>query len=67
MYVHTSFGTYSDRRVLDLQRCAGVIALCCAVLCCAGLCCAVLAVLVLNDNVLVHTIAELLLLYTGTA
>ena len=42
MYVHTSFGTYSDRRVLDLQRCAGVIALCCAVLCCAGLGCAVL-------------------------
>ena len=32
MYVHTSFGTYSDRRVLCLLLCAGVIARCCAVL-----------------------------------
>ena len=35
MYVHTSFDTYSDRHVLGLLRCAGVIALCRVVLCCA--------------------------------
>ena len=40
MYVHTSFGMCSDRHVLGLLRCAGMIALCCAVLCCAVLCCA---------------------------
>ena len=28
----------SDRHVLDLLLCAGLIALCCAVLCCAVLC-----------------------------
>ena len=32
MYVQTSFDTYSDRHVLGLLLCAGVIALCCAVL-----------------------------------
>ena len=42
MYVHTSFDTYSDRLVLGLLLCAGVIALCCAALCCAALCCPVL-------------------------
>ena len=31
MYIHTSFDMYSDRHVLGLLRCAGVIALCCAV------------------------------------
>ena len=30
MYVHTSFDMYSDRLVLGLLLCAGVIALCCA-------------------------------------
>ena len=32
MYVHTSFDTYSDRHVLGLLLCAGVVAMCCAVL-----------------------------------
>ena len=45
MYVHTSCRTYSDRHGLGLLLCAGVIALCFAVL----------AVLILNDNILVHT------------
>ena len=35
MYVHTFFDTYSDRHVLGLLLCAGVIALWCVVLCCA--------------------------------
>ena len=61
MYVHTSsFETYSDRHVLGLLPCAGVIALCYAVLCCALLCPR------FNDNIL-HTTAVLLLLYTDTA
>ena len=42
--VHTSFHTYSDRHVLGLLLCSGVIALCFAVL----------AALILN-NILVHT------------
>ena len=42
MRVYTCFDMYSDRHVLGLLLCAGVIALCCAVLCCA-----VLAVLLL--------------------
>ena len=46
--------------VLGLLLCAGVIVLCCAVLCCAWLCSR------FNDNILVHTTAVLLLLYTGT-
>ena len=46
MYVHPSFEIGSDRHVLGLLLCAGVIALCCAVL----------AVLlwILNDNILMH-------------
>ena len=32
MYAHTSFDTYSNRYVLGLLLCAGVIGLCCAVL-----------------------------------
>ena len=35
MHVRTSCDMYSDRHVLGLLLCAGVIALCCAVLCCA--------------------------------
>ena len=62
MYVHT-LDTSSDRHVLGLLLCAGVTAL---VLCCAVLYFAVLAVVILSDNILVHTTAVLLLLYTGT-
>ena len=57
MYVHTSFDTYSDRHVLGLLLCAGVI---CAVPCCALLCSQ------FNDSILIHTPAVLILLYTGT-
>ena len=45
IHVRTSFfDAYSDRHVLGLQLCAGVIALCCDVLCCARG----------SDNILVH-------------
>ena len=37
-----SFDVYSDRHVLGLLLCAGLIALCCIVLCCAVRCGAVL-------------------------
>ena len=60
MYVHTSFDTSSDRHVLGLLiYCAGVIALCCARGSESD---------ILNDNILEHTTAVLLLLlcYTGT-
>ena len=59
MHVHTSFDTYSDRHVLGVLLCAGVIALCRAVLCFARGS--------TTAYVLVHTTAVLLLLYTGTA
>ena len=31
-YMHTSFDMYSDKHVLGVLLCAGLIALCCAVL-----------------------------------